>query len=243
MYAAGASVLVNWKRTAQAAERAVRYSCEQRAFHGAARGARVNPVQMSWLAVVSILAAVGPHLEMQLGSHGLLEVRNVTFETLNSSAAVLNAMLAAVRAGGLSVVGEPMMQQFPVMGVSGIVLLSESHISVHTWPEHGYSAIDLFTCGSPAPPLCGQSGSTAYFNSSDAAWLCDDGATADIAGAGGIWAAAAAAVQELRAGAATFTLVDRGMPQLARGNREAKKENSGFGWLGWLEAGDWQREL
>jgi len=195
---------------------------------------------MSWLAVA---IAAGPPLELQLGSHGLLEVRNVSFEQLNSSAAVLGSMLAAVRAGGLHLVGEPRMQQFPVMGVSGILLLSESHISVHTWPEHGYAAIDLFTCGEPARPLCGLSGSTAYFASSDAAWRCDDGAAADAIGAGGLWAAAAAAVRELRAGAATYTVVDRGMPQLTRGRRERAKEASGFGWLGGLEAGDSQREL
>ena len=36
---------------------------------------------------------------------------------------------------------------FPPDGVSGIVVVAESHFSIHTWPEHGYSAIDIFTCG------------------------------------------------------------------------------------------------
>jgi S-adenosylmethionine decarboxylase len=192
-------------------------------------------------AVVSL--AFGPQLELQLGSHGLLEVRDVALERLNSTADVLASMLAAVKAGGLTLVGEPMMQHFPVMGVSGILLLSESHISVHTWPEHGYAAIDLFTCGVPAPALCGPSeAGIAHFDSSDEAWRCNDGSVVDAAGAGGLWAAAAFAVAGLRAGAATFLLVDRGVPLRRVGGRRREPAHT-FGWLGGLETGDSQREL
>ena len=43
----------------------------------------------------------------------------------------------------------------PGGGFTGVFLLSESHASVHTYPEHGYAAVDLFSCGErdPAPPL------------------------------------------------------------------------------------------
>jgi S-adenosylmethionine decarboxylase len=37
------------------------------------------------------------------------------------------------------------------LGVTGVALLAESHISIHSWPEHGYAAVDLFTCGSSDP--------------------------------------------------------------------------------------------
>ena len=36
-------------------------------------------------------------------------------------------------------------------GVTGVVMLSESHISIHTWPEHGYAALDVFMCGAARP--------------------------------------------------------------------------------------------
>ena len=43
--------------------------------------------------------------------------------------------------------------QFKPHGVSAVYLLAESHLSVHTWPEHGYLALDIFTCGSEKSAL------------------------------------------------------------------------------------------
>jgi len=42
--------------------------------------------------------------------------------------------------------------KFPPMGVSGVVVISESHISTHTWPEMGYAALDIYTCGAKVRP-------------------------------------------------------------------------------------------
>jgi len=42
--------------------------------------------------------------------------------------------------------------KFPVQGVTGVVILAESHIAIHTWPEHNYIAIDIFTCGENTRP-------------------------------------------------------------------------------------------
>jgi len=42
--------------------------------------------------------------------------------------------------------------KFSPHGVSGVVVVSESHLAIHTWPEHGYAAVDLFTCGDQGDP-------------------------------------------------------------------------------------------
>jgi len=57
---------------------------------------------------------------------------------------------AAERAGGT--VLDVTSHKFTPQGVTALALLSESHISIHTWPEHGYSAVDVFTCGSHTNP-------------------------------------------------------------------------------------------
>jgi S-adenosylmethionine decarboxylase len=41
---------------------------------------------------------------------------------------------------------------FSPVGVSGVVIIAESNITIHTWPEHGYAAIDVFTCGDDIDP-------------------------------------------------------------------------------------------
>lgn len=42
--------------------------------------------------------------------------------------------------------------KFPEQGVTGVVILAESHISIHSWPEHDYLALDVFTCGTQTQP-------------------------------------------------------------------------------------------
>ncbi|MDH4257530.1 MAG: adenosylmethionine decarboxylase, partial [Candidatus Aminicenantes bacterium] len=42
--------------------------------------------------------------------------------------------------------------RFPPNGVSGVIVISESHISIHTWPEYGYGALDFYTCGDETDP-------------------------------------------------------------------------------------------
>jgi S-adenosylmethionine decarboxylase len=58
----------------------------------------------------------------------------------------------AARAGGASVVGVHTHEFGPDGGVAGVALLAESHISVHTWPEYSYAAVDVFMCGEDAHP-------------------------------------------------------------------------------------------
>lgn len=61
-------------------------------------------------------------------------------------------MNQAVRAAGATVVAS-VFQPFEPHGVSGVVVIEESHISIHTWPEHGYAAVDFYTCGQADPEV------------------------------------------------------------------------------------------
>jgi S-adenosylmethionine decarboxylase len=85
------------------------------------------------------------------GRHILLDVWGVESETLNDVSQMQEAMLGAAAAAGATVV-DCTFHRFPVQGLSGVVVLAESHISVHTFPEHGYAAFDVFTCGARVDP-------------------------------------------------------------------------------------------
>lgn len=57
------------------------------------------------------------------------------------------ALKAAVDAAGATLIDVKLHPFGPGQGITGVALLAESHMSIHTWPEHGYAAIDLFLCG------------------------------------------------------------------------------------------------
>ncbi|MCK6552109.1 adenosylmethionine decarboxylase, partial [Myxococcota bacterium] len=80
-----------------------------------------------------------------LGRHELVELYDCDPATLDDEAAIATHMLAAARAAGATIITERF-HKFAPHGVSGVVILAESHLTIHTWPEHGYAALDLFTC-------------------------------------------------------------------------------------------------
>jgi S-adenosylmethionine decarboxylase len=86
-----------------------------------------------------------------LGRHLLLELKGCDREVLNDIGFLREALLAAARESGATVLGESF-HQFKPQGVSGVVVIAESHICLHTWPEYGYAAADIFTCGSTVQP-------------------------------------------------------------------------------------------
>lgn len=67
-------------------------------------------------------------------------------DALDDVAQIQSLMLEAARVAGATVVSSQF-HKFAPQGVSGVVLIAESHIAIHTWPERGYAALDLFTCG------------------------------------------------------------------------------------------------
>jgi len=86
-----------------------------------------------------------------LGRHLLLELEDCNTEGLDNLDFVRDCLREAVDRCGATIVGE-CFHHFSPQGVSGIVNIAESHISIHTWPEYGYAAADVFTCGTKVNP-------------------------------------------------------------------------------------------
>ena len=85
-----------------------------------------------------------------LGRHVIIELWGCS-EAINDAEIVKAAMLDAVRAANANLLNI-YVHKFSPQGVTGVAVLSESHLSVHTWPEHGYVAADVFTCGETTKP-------------------------------------------------------------------------------------------
>ena len=86
-----------------------------------------------------------------LGKHLIAELWVNEPTVLNNPDLIRDSLIAAAKRGSFSVLNVSV-HQFDPHGVTGILLLSESHMSIHTWPEYGYAAVDIFTCGG-APDL------------------------------------------------------------------------------------------
>lgn len=86
---------------------------------------------------------------MATGHHIIAEFRNCSPKLLKLTGSVKPLVEKAVSQSGLTKICSKY-HQFRPFGVTGFVLLAESHISIHTWPEKEYLALDIFTCGDPA---------------------------------------------------------------------------------------------
>ena len=86
-----------------------------------------------------------------LGRHILAEFYGCTAETLNNIQMIERTMVDAALEAGAEV-REVAFHKFSPQGVSGVVVISESHLAIHTWPELGYAAVDVFTCGEKVDP-------------------------------------------------------------------------------------------
>ncbi len=86
-----------------------------------------------------------------LGRHLLGELHGCDRALLNQAEHVREAMLAAVARSGATPI-QDFVHTFTPHGVTGIVVIAESHFAIHTWPEYGFAAVDLFTCGDTVDP-------------------------------------------------------------------------------------------
>lgn len=84
-----------------------------------------------------------------LGHQLLLDLGGIQAHRLDDLERLRTALVNAATAAGATVV-EQRFHHFAPHGVSGVVILAESHLAIHTWPELGTAAVDVFTCGDPS---------------------------------------------------------------------------------------------
>ena len=85
-----------------------------------------------------------------MGKHYLLNLYGCSFSSLNDEYYLADLLEDAAFASGAKVI-KTIFKKFEPQGVTVLCLLAESHISIHTWPEKGEAAVDIFTCGDCQP--------------------------------------------------------------------------------------------
>ena len=86
-----------------------------------------------------------------VGKHCILELYNCDSAKLDDEAFLRDTITSAAKRAGATLL-HLITHRFDPQGVTGLALLAESHISIHTWPESGYAAVDVFTCGDHTMP-------------------------------------------------------------------------------------------
>jgi S-adenosylmethionine decarboxylase len=81
----------------------------------------------------------------------LLELIGCNAKLLNDIKRVEEILVNSAKLAKATIVGTHF-HQFSPFGISGVVVIAESHLAIHTWPEHGYAAVDIFTCGETLRP-------------------------------------------------------------------------------------------
>lgn len=86
-----------------------------------------------------------------LGQHIVAEFYDCNAQVLKDPQQIETIMCQAALDAGATIVSK-VFHTFSPYGVSGTVIVAESHLAIHTWPEYGYAAVDLFTCGDTVIP-------------------------------------------------------------------------------------------
>jgi S-adenosylmethionine decarboxylase proenzyme len=83
--------------------------------------------------------------DIQLGMQLICEFFECDPEVLNNVPRIRELLVNAARAGNATVITD-VFHHFNPHGVSGVVVIAESHVAIHTWPEHGCASLDIFSC-------------------------------------------------------------------------------------------------
>jgi S-adenosylmethionine decarboxylase len=101
---------------------------------------------MRQTGLASIAQARSVVSEAGLGTQIVLDLYDCDAAALDDLAGVEGAMLEAARAARATIITQNF-HRFAPWGISGVVVIAESHLAIHTWPERHYAAVDVFTCG------------------------------------------------------------------------------------------------
>jgi S-adenosylmethionine decarboxylase len=93
-----------------------------------------------------------PSLPIQAGTHCILDLFGCPFDLLDNPKFVEGAISEAAHEACTTLIRQ-LFHRFQPQGITAIAMLAESHLSIHTWPEFGYAAVDIFTCGDNAKPV------------------------------------------------------------------------------------------
>ncbi len=99
-----------------------------------------------WLKREELGSPLAGDEESALGTHVLVELYGCPHDLLDDVPTIGSAMREAADRSGATTVATSF-HEFEPVGVSGAVIIQESHYTIHTWPEHEYAAVDLFFCG------------------------------------------------------------------------------------------------
>ena len=114
---------------------------------------RLNRESILWGSVVTDRTLLSiPTRQKHLGKHLILDAWRAPADLLNDKGFVESATREAVEACGATLINL-CVHQFSPFGVTATATLAESHMAVHTWPEHGYIGADLFFCGGGNPEI------------------------------------------------------------------------------------------
>jgi S-adenosylmethionine decarboxylase len=84
-------------------------------------------------------------MSLNVGKHILVDLHDCNSDLLKRVDYISEAMMTAARKSKATIVGK-CFKQFEPWGVSGVIVIAESHISIHTWPEYGLASVDYFSC-------------------------------------------------------------------------------------------------
>ncbi len=99
-----------------------------------------------------------------LGRQILVEFYDCEQSRINDLTYVENSLIQATKDANATIISHNF-HKFSPYGVSGVVVIAESHVAIHTWPEYNYAAVDIFTCGDTIEPWTIQENLKELFNS------------------------------------------------------------------------------